>query len=345
MTPDGTVPTVTEQEGNNVEITGGQREGNNLFHSFEEFSLTTGEEATFLNDTDIENIFTRVTGDAVSNIDGILRAQGNANLFLMNPNGIVFGENASLDIGGSFVGTTANSIEFADGNQFKADDANTKPILTVSVPVGLGFMGNEPGPIVVNGKGNQITPSTSKSPTSVKDNTAGLFVDSGETLALIGGDVNLNGGTIKAPKGKIELGSVGSGSVSFQQADNGLNFGFNNATINRNLALNNLSLLDASGEGKGAISLTGSNINIADASVLLIQNTGDLRAEGISINAPESLTLWRTSPGGKVSSAISTETLSSGKGADISISTSKLVLKDAASIRTTNYTDAEGGNV
>jgi filamentous hemagglutinin family protein len=345
ITPDGTVNTQTQQEGNNVDITGGTREGNNLFHSFEEFSIPTGEEASFLNEADIENIFTRVTGDSVSNIDGILRAQGSANLFLMNPSGIIFGENASLDIGGSFVGTTANSIEFADGNQFSAEDTTQKSVLTVSVPVGLGFMGNSPGPILVNGKGNQITPSTSKSPTSVQESTTGLLVDSGETLALIGGDVNLNGGTLKAPGGRVELGSVNSGSVSFQEVEKGLNFGFNNATINRNLALNNLSLLDASGEGKGAIFLTGGNINIADASVLLIQNRGDIQAEGVSINAPESLTLFGTSPGGKVSSAISTETLSSGKGGDITVSTSKLVLKDAASIRTTNYTDAEGGNV
>jgi large exoprotein involved in heme utilization and adhesion len=79
ITPDCTVNSQTLIEGNNVDITGGTREGNNLFHSFEQFSLTTGEIANFLNDADIQNIFTRVTGDAPSNIDGIIRAQGRAN--------------------------------------------------------------------------------------------------------------------------------------------------------------------------------------------------------------------------------------------------------------------------
>ncbi|NJL50976.1 MAG: filamentous hemagglutinin N-terminal domain-containing protein [Hydrococcus sp. SU_1_0] len=100
ITPDGTLPTVVEEQENMEKITGGEREGNNLFHSFEEFSIPEGIEAIFENGLDVENIFTRITGESASTINGILKTQGGANFFLINPNGIVFGENAQLDVGG-----------------------------------------------------------------------------------------------------------------------------------------------------------------------------------------------------------------------------------------------------
>ncbi|MEN9519786.1 MAG: hypothetical protein RLZZ381_2374, partial [Cyanobacteriota bacterium] len=155
VTPDESLSTNVEQQGENeVNINGGEREGNNLFHSFEEFSVPEGLEAVFKNATDIENIFTRITGESASAINGILRTQGGANFFLVNPNGIVFGENAQLDVGGSFIATTANSVQFEDGTEFIADNAQSEPILTVSVPIGLQFEGNN-GAIAVNGNGNQ----------------------------------------------------------------------------------------------------------------------------------------------------------------------------------------------
>ncbi|MGL5075726.1 MAG: filamentous hemagglutinin N-terminal domain-containing protein, partial [Waterburya sp.] len=138
ITLDGSLPTEVKQQGNVAEITGGEQAGNNLFHSFQDFSVPTGNEAFFNNGLDINNILSRVTGGNISSIDGLIRANGTANLFLINPAGIIFGENARLDVGGSFLGSTATGLLFDDGSEFSANDL-AKPVLTINAPIGLNL--------------------------------------------------------------------------------------------------------------------------------------------------------------------------------------------------------------
>jgi filamentous hemagglutinin family protein len=130
-------------------IEGGASRGGNLFHSFQEFNVNTGQAVYFANPINIENILTRVTGNNISNIDGLLGVTGAANLFLLNPNGVTFGPNARLDIGGSFTTSTGSSFTFADGSEFSAvPQANE--LLSFSVPLGVQF-NNPQGDIASTG--------------------------------------------------------------------------------------------------------------------------------------------------------------------------------------------------
>jgi filamentous hemagglutinin family protein len=228
IVPDSTLPVNSQvtQQGDTSLIQGGTQVGTNLFHSFQEFSIPTGGTAFFNNTGEIENILTRVTGGSISNINGVIKANGNANMFLLNPNGIVFNSNARLEIGGSFLGSTANSIIFADRSSFSTINPQTTLLLTISVPVGLQF-GQNPAPIVVQNNGyNLSTAVPIFSPIMKRNSSTGLRVSPGNSLALVGGDLNLQGGILTAEQGRIELGSIRQGQVDFNT-----DFAFNYSNI------------------------------------------------------------------------------------------------------------------
>lgn len=163
-------------------IDGGAARGPNLFHSFSEFNVNDGQRVYFSNPTGIENILSRVTGSDVSDILGTLGVDGGANLFLLNPNGIVFGPNAQLDIRGSFVASTADSFTFADGNQFSASNPQAVPLLTMNAPIGLQY----------------------GAPQGDLTNQADLAVETSQTLTLHGATV-LHEGELTAPGGRVQV--------------------------------------------------------------------------------------------------------------------------------------------
>ncbi|NEQ42046.1 MAG: filamentous hemagglutinin N-terminal domain-containing protein [Leptolyngbya sp. SIOISBB] len=132
------------------QIEGGAIRGSNLFHSFEDFNVNTGQQVYFANPIGIENILSRVTGNSVSDIDGLLGVDGGANLFLLNPNGIIFGPNARLDVSGSFTASTAENFSFADGSEFSATSPD-ESLLTLSLPLGVQFNGPALGNITNSG--------------------------------------------------------------------------------------------------------------------------------------------------------------------------------------------------
>ncbi|MBD2436617.1 filamentous hemagglutinin N-terminal domain-containing protein [Nostoc sp. FACHB-110] len=343
---DNTVNTNVISSGNNFEITGGTAVGSNLFHSFREFSVPTGGEAFFNNISNlsnITNIISRVTGGNVSTIDGLIRENYGANLILINPSGITFGANAQLNISGSFLATTANSLKFEDGGEFTTDTTNP-PGLTISVPIGLQF-GTNPQPINVQGQGHNISLQSPIFPPFTRGTTTGLKVQPGNTLALVGGGINLEGGTLTAEGGHIDLGSVDGGFVSLNPSPQGWNLGYQGVTSFQDIALSQKALADTSGLGSGSIQLQGRNISIGDGSMALIQTKGTETAGGVNVNASESLVLSGTTADGLISSNIFTETIGSGKSGDINVTTPRLIVQDGAAISTATHTSAPGGNI
>jgi filamentous hemagglutinin family protein len=276
VTSDGTVNTEVNGDGDTAEITGGETRGDNLFHSFEDFSVETGNEAFFNNADTISNIFSRVTGGNVSDIDGAIRANGSASLFLINPAGIVFGENASLNIGGSFYGSSASSILFEDG-EFSAADLENPPLLTINAPIGLGFR-DQPGDIV-----NRST---------AVDN-AGLQVSPGETISLIGGDINFDGGLIFAPGGNVELGGLSTAGEIRINSNGSLSFP--DGLARSDVSLQNSSGVLVTSGGGGNIIVNARNFELQDSAFSAGIGSGlgspDAQAGDISINATDNVSV------------------------------------------------------
>ena len=327
IVPDSTTSTTVTPTSTGVEINNGNAAGSNLFHSFSEFSIPAGTEAFFNNADNVSNIFSRVTGGNISNIDGLIRANGTANLFLINPAGIVFGEGARLQVGGSFYGSTADSIVFGDG-EFSAIDLDSPPLITINAPIGLNFR-NDPAAITVRGNGN----GTRFIDSPIIDTQEALRVGSNATIGLIGGELIFENATVKTAGGRIELGSVAGGSVEIVEVAEGLSFGYDQIDTFQDISLLGISVIDASGEGGGAINIAGNNLSLVGVSEIASNTIGSNPGKGINIFTAESISL------GVIESEFSfniidTRTFPQGTGdsGDINITTGTLTIGDRSFI-------------
>lgn len=193
-------PHLDSQGRQGIRIQGGAIRGENLFHSFRRFDVRSGQRVIFANPSGIANILMRVTGGSRSEIDGTIGVAGTANLFVLNPNGILFGENAQLDVNGAFIATSAAAVNFAGQGRFTADPAGL-PLLTVA-PSALLFNA-QPQPIMTQ--------------------QARL---EGGAIALFGGEVQVNGGSLQS-RGAIALGGLNqTGQISITSRDHRFQFGF-----------------------------------------------------------------------------------------------------------------------
>src|SRR5919199_534341 len=196
---DGT-NTIVIPDGNRFDIQGGSlsQDGANLFHSFQQFGLDSGQIANFLSNPSIRNILGWVVGGDPSIINGLIQVTGgNSNLFLMNPAGIVFGPNATLNVPASFTATTATGIGFGGNNWFKANGDNNYQNL-IGTPSQFAFDLSQPGSII---------------------NAGNLAVRQRRNLTLLGGSA-INTGQLKAPSGNITI-AAGPGESLFRISQTG----------------------------------------------------------------------------------------------------------------------------
>ena len=324
ITPDGTTNTTVDVDGNDFTINQGDRAGSNLFHCFRDFSVPNGGSAFFNNAADIVNIFSRVTGGNISNIDGLIRAN-DANLFLINPAGIIFGAGARLDFGGSFYGSTADSILFEDG-EFSATDLDNRPLLTINAPIGLNFRDN-PGDIVNN---------------SVPDDNGSLSGSPGATFALLGGDVNFTGGVIDSGGSNVFIGGLSeSGTISL---DDNFHPSFPDDVARADVSIINGAMVDVSAGGGGSITVNARNLEVRDGSQLLAGireglGTSEAQAGDITINATDTVLFNNSEALSEVDRG------AVGNAGDVSITTGSLEVTNGSKVSARTFGQGNAGSV
>ncbi|MEH2214365.1 S-layer family protein [Nostoc sp.] len=346
ITPDGTLGNNFSRRTPNVNIKGlpadridgGATRGANLFHSFREFNVEKSQRVYFANPTGIKNILTRVTGSNVSNILGTLGVDGGANLFFINPNGILFGDNARLDVAGSFVASTANSFVFGNGLEFSATNPQTpSPLLTVN-PSALLFNQITAAPI----QNNSVAPAGfSKS----GFNAFGLRVADGQSLLLVGGNISMDGGGLNAFGGRVELGGLASaGTVGLNVDGNNLSLSFPQGVQRADVSLINDAQINVRTDNGGSIGINARNLELSEGSSLragigLRLGSTDSKAGNIEVNATGTVNL-------RDGSLISNAMLgAAGKGGDINITAGSLALTNEATVLTSTFGQGDAGNV
>lgn len=336
-------------------IEGGAIRGSNLFHSFTDFNVGTQQQVYFANPSGIQNIINRVTGKNSSQILGTLGVLGNANLFLINPNGMIFGENARLDVGGSFIASTADSFVFDNGFNFSTTNPQAPALLTINVTIGLQF--------------NQANKS------GITVNRSNLTVPTGKTLGLVGGDITINGGRISAggnpfllvqgfpvpttPGGKIELGSVLQGEVTLTPGDRGFSLGYAKVPNLGNIQIRGAADVDVISTRGGEIQINAGKLQVSDRA-RIISNTLDSQGGNITINTTESVELVGTgdfnqtlrlllSPNTNLFNArvtgLYSVTSGAGNGGNLTINTSKFTARNNVGVLASAQGQGNSGNL
>ncbi len=302
----------------------GERPGSgpNLFHSFQSFDVGTGDTALFTADPSrvTENVISRVTGDDASDIYGTIRSKiPGADLYLMNPEGIVFGPDAQLDVEGSFHATTADYLEFGfDANQrFYANPAAGSVLSPVDVTA-FGFLGADPAPITF--KGGTLT------------------VPESEELTLVGGDIELTGGGgflnsgIYVPGGRLTLVSVGSPGKAgrFTGLEGFLELG--------EVRIHPSSFIYAYGEAGGSVTVIADSLLLFNDSWIAVDSTGGTDGGSILVQLDSELALG-------ADAVIESRTFGSGRGSDIRIEAAGVLLLPGAVIDTRSLGPGRGGDI
>jgi filamentous hemagglutinin family protein len=330
---DNTLGTQVSGNGNNFNITGGVNKGQTLFHSFTDFSVPTNGQANFTNPVGNRDIITRVTGGVFSDINGLVNTNG-ANFFLINPNGIVFGTNARLNVGKAFLGSTANGIDLVDAGgrmiTFGANPNSDAPLLSIAPNVLFDVSRLNMGG--GNGQINNFGTLQTNNPS--------------QYIGLIGGNVSMNGGEINAPGGRVELGGLSAvGTVGLGVDVNNRQVQFPTNVARGDVSLTNGARVDVAGAGGGDIAISARNLEILGGSVVrggIEQGLGtpETVAGDIKLNATGKIVV------GSNSLIFNDVRLNSkGQGGNITIDTGSFSLRDGAQLSSSTAGTGNAGNV
>lgn len=340
-----------------IEATSGKTVGNNLFHSFSKFDLSAGEVASFSGPDNIRNILSRVTGGSASSIDGTIQSTiSGANFFLINPSGVMFGPNAQLDVSGSFVVTTADYIQLANGERFLANNPSPADdaLLTSASPIAFGFLGPEVAPIMI--RGGDI---------DLGEPPVVLQVAEEKVMSFVGGDIEVENASLTVPSGRINFISVASrGEVALDATDLQSSLDTDELENMGSIAITAGSFLDLSGSIRGGglvihageitIDLSGvgaDNFGFEDslqteiiASESILLRSGFIAGLPFDVGAGGGIHLSAPSVSLTEGSNIGTDTGGPGAAGDILIEANDLVI-DSAAISATASGPGGGGDI
>jgi filamentous hemagglutinin family protein len=271
-------------------ITGGESVGSNLFHSFGQFSVGTGDIAQFqtttlVPDTMVSNILGRVTGGSPSNIFGTVDSIAyypNANLFLMNPNGILFGPGAQINVGGMAHFTTSDYLRLSNGVRFEALPSAQDALLSTASVAAFGFLGSNPAAITV--QGSKLTLANGTGLSLVGGNRGFIYTDpdTGATASVSDG-VTITEANLSAPSGQINLASVASpGEILYLGLQPAPNINGQSFTNMGNIKLSQGTILDVSSDASGTVRIRSGQLEIIDST--LSADTDNLNGAPTAIN-------------------------------------------------------------
>ncbi|NJN74793.1 MAG: filamentous hemagglutinin N-terminal domain-containing protein, partial [Limnothrix sp. RL_2_0] len=328
-------------------IEGGATRGTNLFHSFSDFNILDSHRVYFANPAGIESILARVTGSNQSNIFGTLGVNGSADLYFINPNGIVFEENSQLDLEGAFSATTADKVRLGNAGFFDASNPESSSLLDVR-PSAFFFVDSSPSTAI----------TVRSAPRLTMGNNRGLQVPNGKGIVLVGGNVELDNGAINAWEGRINIASVMAGSVEIQE--NG-NLNITQGTGRGNIVLNNDAMIDVQLSFGGQIQLLAHDISILNGSEILggietsrNQSTGAQGQSGdVLLNATGNITVSgsslarRNNDGSPTVSSIQNvvESDAAGQSGNIIIDARSLTVSNDAVISTATSGTGDARNI
>ncbi len=323
--PDSSVGTTVTSNGAVHTIADGTRRGGNLFHSFDQFTVGTGDTARFTGPpSGIENILSRVTGGQPSTIDGRLQSDmPGANLFFLNPSGILFGPHAQLDVQGSVHVSTADVLRFADGTTWSVN-LSAQSTLTTATPAAFGFLRPNPQGITIR--------------------ESVLEVPANEALSVIGGDIDITGGPdgfVIAPSGHIQLVSVASPSnVILHTSDQAPGLTVDAAGRLGAITLSDLAVMDVRGEdGGGTVVIRGGRL-LVDNSCILADTLGDRDGAplGIDIMITQDIRIQNDT-------LIRATAFGAGDAGDIQITAGTLTLGNESFILSATFVSGDAGAV
>ena len=250
----------------------GKKYGSNLFHSFEEFNINPGEKATFKGTNDIQRVISRVTGGKLSNIDGLLKSEIlDADFFLINPAGFIFGPNATIDINGSFNISTADYLKLGEKDTFFSQPMANE-VFSAEAPTAFGFLGANIGNITFH--------------------DANLVAANSESISVIGRDIQATETMLKAPSGNIHLVSTKSqGEVKLTKSESSVTaIDTESFAELGDIALSSDTHIDVSGASGGQIILHADNLTVK-SSKILSRTTGGNDGQDIDVRLRGILTL------------------------------------------------------